>query len=152
MGVNFFWRSEFSRKTKLEPGAVECLLVNTTGELRFFYQHATVVFVGKSLTAMGGQNPIEPGALGKAMVFGPNMQNFADVTRSFLAQRAAVQVASPEALEQSLGELLADASRRAELGRNALKVVAENLGALDRTVEIILEQLKARGIYVTPGK
>ena len=45
-------------------GKAECLLVNTTGELRFFYEHATVVFVGKSLTAVGGQNPIEPGAVG----------------------------------------------------------------------------------------
>jgi 3-deoxy-D-manno-octulosonic-acid transferase len=43
---------------------------------RFFYEHATVVFVGKSLTAHGGQNPIEPGAWGKAMVLGPNMENF----------------------------------------------------------------------------
>jgi 3-deoxy-D-manno-octulosonic-acid transferase len=150
--VKFFWRSEFSQKTNLAAGGVECLLVNTTGELRLFYEHATVVFVGKSLTAMGGQNPIEPGALGKAMVFGPNMQNFADVTRSFLAQNAAVQVRDPETLETAVAGLLADENRRAELGRNALKVVAENLGAVDRTVEIILTQLKARGIYVAPEK
>ena len=63
----------------IAPGEVDCLLVNTTGELKYFYEHATVIFVGKSLTAEGGQNPIEPGALGKAMVFGPNMQNFAEV-------------------------------------------------------------------------
>jgi len=151
-GVKFFWRSEFSQKTNLGPGEVECLLVNTTGELRFFYEHATVVFVGKSLTAVGGQNPIEPGALGKALVFGPNMQNFADVTRSFLAQDGAVQVSDSEALERALAVLLADQNRRAELGRNARKVVAENLGALDRTVEIILEQLKVRGIYIAPKK
>ena len=62
--------------------------MNTTGELRFFYEHATVVFVGKSLTAIGGQNPIEPGALGKAMVFGPNMQNFADVDAEFCNAKA----------------------------------------------------------------
>ena len=151
-GVKFFRRSDFSGKTNLVPGEVECLLVNTTGELRFFYEPATVVFVGKSLTAMGGQNPIEPGALGKAMVFGPNMQNFADVTRSFLAQDAAVQVADPEALERALVELLADENRRAELGRNALKVVAENLGAVDRTVEMILEHLKLREVYIAPRK
>jgi 3-deoxy-D-manno-octulosonic-acid transferase len=151
-GVKFFWRSEFSAKTRFNEGEIECLLVNTTGELRFFYEHATVVFVGKSLTAVGGQNPIEPGALGKAMVFGPNMQNFADVTRSFLAQNAAVQVSSPEALETAIAGLLASESRRAWLGGNALKVVAENLGAIDRTVKIILEELKTRGIYIAPEK
>jgi 3-deoxy-D-manno-octulosonic-acid transferase len=148
--VKFFWRSEISAKTKLSENELECLLVNTTGELRFFYEQATLVFVGKSLTAFGGQNPIEPGALGKAMVFGPNIQNFTDVTRSFLVQNAAVQVNDPEALEETIADLLADGNRRAELGRNALKVVAENLGALDRTTDMILAQLKTRGIYVTP--
>jgi 3-deoxy-D-manno-octulosonic-acid transferase len=150
--VKLAYRSEISTDTKFGDGEVDCLLVNTTGELRFFYEHATVVFVGKSLTALGGQNPIEPGALGKAMVFGPNMQNFADVTRSFLAQNAAVQVRDPEQLEAICGELLADENRRAALGRNALKVIRENLGAVERTAEMILEQLKPRGIYIAPKK
>ena len=48
--------------------------------------------MGKSLTAEGGKNPIEPGALGKAMVFGPNMQNFAEVAGSLVQQNGAVQV------------------------------------------------------------
>jgi 3-deoxy-D-manno-octulosonic-acid transferase len=150
--VKFFWRSEYSKKTEVSDGELECLLVNTTGELRFFYEHATVVFVGKSLTAIGGQNPIEPGALGKAMVFGPNMQNFADATRSFVTQNGALQVNDAAELETALADLLTDEARRAELGRNALKVVAENHGALERTVEMILEQLRERGIYVAPGR
>jgi 3-deoxy-D-manno-octulosonic-acid transferase len=151
-GVKFFYRNEISAGTQLRAGEVECLLVNTTGELKFFYECATVVFVGKSLAASGGQNPIEPGALGKPMVFGPNMQNFGDVTRNFLGQRGALQVRDPEELEKVLGELLADEKRRAELGRNALKVVRENLGAVERTVEMILEILKDSGIYFAPEK
>jgi 3-deoxy-D-manno-octulosonic-acid transferase len=151
-GVKLALRSEISSGTKFSEGEIECLLVNTTGELRFFYEHAQVVFVGKSLTSIGGQNPIEPGALGKAMVFGPNMQNFSDVTRSFLTASGAVQARDPEALEKIVAELLADKNRRAELGRNALQVVAENLGAIDRTVEMILEKLAPRGIYIVPRK
>jgi 3-deoxy-D-manno-octulosonic-acid transferase len=150
--VPFVYRSEIITNTQFREGEVECLLVNTTGELRFFYEAATVVFVGKSLTAMGGQNPIEPGALGKAMVLGPNMQNFSDITRSFLKKNAAVQVSNPEALEKAVAELFADGNRRADLGRNALEVVAENLGAIDRTVEMILPSLKSRGIYLAPKK
>ena len=69
-GVKMVYRSQIAPATRFGDGEVECLLVNTTGELRYFYEHATVVFVGKSLTATGGQNPIEPGALGRAMVFG----------------------------------------------------------------------------------
>jgi 3-deoxy-D-manno-octulosonic-acid transferase len=151
-GVKFFYRNGISAGTQLRAGEVECLLVNTTGELKFFYECATVVFVGKSLTAIGGQNPIEPGALGKPMVFGPNMQNFGDVTRNFLGQGGALQVRDSEGLEKVLGELLADEKQRAELGQNALKVVRENLGAVERTVEMILENLKGSGIYFAPGK
>ena len=151
-GVKFIYRNEIFPGTKLRPGEVDCLLVNTTGELKFFYEPATVVFVGKSLTAVGGQNPIEPGAQGKTIVFGPNMQNFADITRTFLKQDAAVQVKDAAALERVLGELLANPARRAELGRNAEKVVAENLGAVERTVEMILPHLKENGIFIAPEK
>jgi 3-deoxy-D-manno-octulosonic-acid transferase len=151
-GVKFIYRNEITPATKLMPGEVDCLLVNSTGELKFFYEHATVIFVGKSLTAAGGQNPIEPGALGKPMVFGPNMQNFADVVRSLLAQQGAVQVRDGADLEKVLAELLANEARREQLGRNALKVVRENLGAIDRTVNMIVEQLDNGQLYIAPGK
>jgi 3-deoxy-D-manno-octulosonic-acid transferase len=151
-GVKFIYRNEIFPATHLAPGEVDCLVVNTTGELKFFYEPADVVFVGKSLTAVGGQNPIEPGAQGKTIVFGPNMQNFADITRNFLKQDAAVQVKDAAALERVLGELLANPARRAELGRNAEKVVAENLGAVERTVEMILPHLKENGFFIAPEK
>ena len=147
-GVKFVYRNEIVPSTQFREGEMNCLLVNTTGELRFFYRAATVVFVGKSLTTRGGQNPIEPGALGKAMVFGPNMQNFADIARHFLARNAAIQAQDAETLENAIAELLADEKRRAELGRNALKVVRENLGAIERTLEMILGHLKNRQIYI----
>jgi 3-deoxy-D-manno-octulosonic-acid transferase len=149
-GLKFAYRSELTAHTRFEPGEIDCLLVNTTGELRYFYEQATIIFVGKSLAAEGGQNPIEPGALGKAMVFGPNMQNFAEVVRDFLAQNGAVQVRDAAELEKVLGELIADAPRREQLGRNALKVVQENLGAIDRTVDMIVKHLAASGRYPAP--
>ena len=150
-GVKFIFRDEIIANARFAEGKAECLLVNTTGELRFFYEHATVVFVGKSLTAGGGQNPIEPGAVGRAMVFGPNMQNFTDIAREFVSQNAAVQAANAEMLEVSIAELLADQTRREEMGRNALEVVRKNLGAMGRTVELILENVKGRGIYIVSG-
>ena len=149
-GVKFAYRNEIYTNTQFREGEVDCLLVNTTGELRFFYPCATVVFVGKSITAMGGQNPIEPGALGKAMVLGPNMQNFADITRSFVTQNGALQVRDAEGLENAIAELLADENRRLELGRNAQRVVRENLGAIDRTVQMILKHLEKSEVYIAP--
>ncbi len=151
LGVKLTLRTAIGTTTQYAPGEIDCLLVNTTGELRFFYEYATVVFVGKSLTAEGGQNPIEPGAVGRAIVFGPNMQNFTDIARQFIEKGGAVQVPDTQALEKVLGELLADQYQRAELGRNALAVVSENLGATNRTVDMILEKLKDRGIYIAPN-
>jgi 3-deoxy-D-manno-octulosonic-acid transferase len=151
-GVKFAYRSEILSQEELAPGEIDCLIVNTTGELRYFYEHATIIFVGKSLTAEGGQNPIEPGALGKAMVFGPNMQNFAEVARGFLQQDGAVQVRDAAELEKALGDLLGNQARRAELGRNALKVVHENLGAIERTVDMIVERLANSELHSEPKR
>ncbi len=149
-GIKFVYRTELSRTTQYPPNDVQCLLVNTTGELKYFYQQATLIFIGKSITAQGGQNPIEPGALGKPMVFGPNMQNFAEVARSFLAKDGAVQVRDAAQLEEALGNLLSDESRREALGQNALAVVRENLGAIDRTVDMIVKNLDSGELYIAP--
>jgi 3-deoxy-D-manno-octulosonic-acid transferase len=150
--VKFVYRNLVGANSQWNEGEVECLLVNTTGELRFFYEHATVVFVGKSMTAVGGQNPIEPGALGKAIVFGPNMQNFSDIAKSFVAANGAAQARDPQTLQKAIEEILSDENRRAELGKNAQRIVRENLGAIDRTVEMILEKLPDGEIYVAPKK
>ncbi len=150
--VKFFLRSEISSSTQLSPGAVNCLVVNTTGELRFFYEPAAVVFVGKSLTAVGGQNPIEPAAQGKAIVVGPNMQNFSDITRAFISRRAMVQVKNAAELERTFGELLASPPQREALGRAAREVVAENHGAVERTIAMILPHLETRGLWIHKKK
>jgi 3-deoxy-D-manno-octulosonic-acid transferase len=140
-GIPFVYRSEVAGEKPFPPGRLECLLVNSTGELKFFYEQAALVFVGKSLTAEGGQNPIEPAALGKAMVFGPNMQNFKAVAASFLSAQAALQVPDATGLEQAIAALLGDDRRRAEMGARALQVVRQNLGATARTVQLITERL-----------
>ena len=149
-GVRFLYRSEVTPATRCELGTVDCLLVNTTGELKLFYECATVVFVGKSLTAAGGQNPIEPAALAKAIVFGPNMQNFSAIVTVFLREQGAVQVRNAAELEGVLAGLLGDAPRREQLGQNAVKVVRENRGAVDRTVDMIIRHFEGGELYVAP--
>ena len=107
---------------------------------------------GKSLTAEGGQNPIEPGALGKPMVFGPNMQNFEAIAQAFLARHGAIQVKDKHELETALGELLSDPKRALELGLNASGVVRENLGAIERTLDMIVSHLQDSEIYIAPKR
>jgi 3-deoxy-D-manno-octulosonic-acid transferase len=144
LGVRFVYRSEITSRTSLAPGQVDCLLVNTTGELRHFYPHATVVFVGKSLTAEGGQNPLEPAAVGRPVVFGPHMENFAEIAGKLVSGGGAWQVTSAAELETAVDRLLGDPQLREQMGRRAVEVVRENLGAVERTVEMVLEVLQRR--------
>jgi 3-deoxy-D-manno-octulosonic-acid transferase len=137
-----------SVSTRYKPQEVDALLVNTTGELKYFYEHAAVIFVGKSLTAEGGQNPIEPGAMGKAVVFGPNMQNFESIAKMFVEQNGAIQVRDAGELESALDQVLADPGRASELGQNARRIVRENSGGIERTVDMIVEHLDSGEIYM----
>jgi 3-deoxy-D-manno-octulosonic-acid transferase len=109
-------------------------MVDTTGELMSFYAAADLVFVGKSLCEHGGQNPIEPALFGKAIVTGPNMENFPSVMDDFLSAQALRQVDSVQALEKAVAELLADPGARARLGDAARRVVESRRGVIGRMV------------------
>lgn len=143
-GVNFVYRSEVTSNTKHPPGAVECLLVNSTGELRYFYEVADIIFVGKSLRGKGGQNPIEPGMAAKPIVFGPHMQNFKTVAADFVNNNGAIQVRDESELEEALKRLISNPERRAEMGKMAVEVVRKNRGSVERTVRMIVERLEKK--------
>jgi 3-deoxy-D-manno-octulosonic-acid transferase len=97
-----------------------------------------VVFVGKSLTAHGGQNPAEAVAAGKAVVVGPNMENFRTLVSQLVRARGIHQVADAAALEARIAELLADAGQRAALAANGAQCLVSHRGATARTCEAVL--------------
>jgi len=116
----------------------DVLIVNTTGELREWYHLATVVFIGKSLTAHGGQNPVEPVLAGKPVLYGPNMENFAAIVARWRDEQAAVQVHDEVELQEQLADLLANAARRETLARRAKEIVTAHFGATERTAATVL--------------
>ena len=115
----------------------DCLLIDTTGELRDWYAIATVVFVGKSLTAHGGQNPVEPIVAGKPVVFGPYMENFSGLARSLVRHSGAIQVDNPDSLQHELARLLRNSDERARLVANATAVLATHRGATTHTADLL---------------
>lgn len=133
------------RRTAMEsaPENPDVLLVDSTGELKSFFAVATVVFMGKSLMAQGGQNPIEPAAAGRAIVFGPFMQNFRAVVGELLAAKGAVQVADEVELAAKIPVLMGDLAQREALGAAALRVVLANKGASQRTADWLGQTLRA---------
>lgn len=136
--LSFSRRSQSEEFQTLEK-TPDVLFVDTTGELRNFYSVADIIFVGKSLCEHGGQNPIEPSMYGKAVVVGPNMENFPAVMSVFLKAEAIAQVPDFQGLEKTVRQLLLDAPLRTALGERAGRCVEKNRGAIERTVELIGE-------------
>jgi 3-deoxy-D-manno-octulosonic-acid transferase len=145
------WHSGFRtvRRTELsidrEPRA-DVVLLDTIGELAQIYQVATVVFVGGSLVDTGGHNILEPAIFGKPIVFGPHMQNFAEIAAAFLEAGAAVQVRSARELGDALLSLITDRERAAKLGAAARAIVEANRGAKEHSLAAIEELLPAQSV------
>jgi 3-deoxy-D-manno-octulosonic-acid transferase len=143
------------RRTELpidaEPRA-DAVILDTIGELAEVYQIATVVFVGGSLVRAGGHNILEPAVFGKPIVFGPHMENFAEIADAFLANDAALQVRSNRELESGVLSLMGDPVRRARLGAAARALVDANRGAKDKTLAVIVNLIppEDRGSVVRP--
>jgi 3-deoxy-D-manno-octulosonic-acid transferase len=117
----------------------DCVLLDTTGELQHWYAVATIVFVGKSLTSRGGQNPVEPILAGKPVLFGPHMENFSALAQALVANKAGVQISDPNSLQQQIAWLLRDREAALRLVANAQAVLARHRGATERTAAIVMQ-------------
>jgi 3-deoxy-D-manno-octulosonic-acid transferase len=115
----------------------QVLLVDTLGELVMFYAASDVAFVGGSLVPIGGHNLLEPAALAIATITGPHNFNAPDIAHLLLAQDAALQIDSFDALAEQVATLLRNAERRIEHGVRARSIVESNRGTLQRLLERI---------------
>jgi len=124
----------FAQRSDAEPLAadVDVFLGNSVGELLTYYAAADVAFVGGSLLPLGGQNLIEPLAVGTPTLVGPHTFNFADATEYAIAAGAAERVADAPALIRAVGALLRDSGRRNAMHASAQAFFAAHRGATDR--------------------
>jgi 3-deoxy-D-manno-octulosonic-acid transferase len=123
------------------PDDVTVLLLDSIGELASLYQLADGSFVGGSLVESGGHNILEPAAFGKIPVFGPSMENFAEIASRFVAAKAAIQVESPEDAGVAWIELLRDPQRQQKMGETAKQLVDSNRGATARALAEVAKHL-----------
>jgi 3-deoxy-D-manno-octulosonic-acid transferase len=133
----------FARRSADLPIDAACavLLGDSLGELLGYYTAADVAFVGGSLLPLGGQNLLEPIAVGTPTLVGPHTFNFAEATASAVAAGAALRVRDADALLEEVGRLLADAPRRAGLRDASLAFHASHRGAVDRLWAWLAPQL-----------
>ena len=133
--------AESSSRNGAMDGDVNVILLDSIGELASLYGVADGAFVGGSLVPSGGHNILEPAAFGKVAVFGPSMENFAEIAARFLSAEAAIQVASPEDAGVAWIELMRNPERMRKMGEVARQLVEESRGATERAIEVIASRL-----------
>jgi 3-deoxy-D-manno-octulosonic-acid transferase len=144
--LKFVLRSDINSELASGAGRYDCLLVNTTGELKWLYSTATVIFVGKSLVGQGGQNIVEAAVSSHPVVFGPHMQNFKAIAEQFVAEDACIQVPDAHELCRALEELLQNPERRRKIAAAARRVIETNVGATRRSVDLIAQAFQKQGV------
>lgn len=121
--------------------AVEVYLGDSMGELLLLYGVADVAFVGGSLVPVGGHNMLEPGALAKPVITGPQLFNFFEISKMFLLAEAMTMITNAEELAETVLHLFQDKKYREAMGRKAQDVVNKNKGALQRQLQLIHAEL-----------
>lgn len=124
------------RRTVVQPGdRWDVLILDTLGELAQFYAISDVSFVGGSLIPWGGQNILEPAFYSKPVYFGPHMDNFADLTQSFLDADSARVLREDSDLERMF--LFEDEKALQLMGHRAKKTLDALSGATEKTLAVI---------------
>ncbi len=119
------------------------LLVDVVGELGAWWGTAHIAFVGGSMGSRGGQNMIEPAAFGAAVSFGPNTWNFRDIVTTMLTHDAAVVVEDKGQFAAFVRRCLEDPAYAVELGHRAQSLVLAQLGATEKTINLLSTVLSA---------
>ncbi len=112
-------------------------IADTIGELGLFYRLSPIVFIGKSLVPLGGQNPLEAARLECAIITGPYMANFDEISAKLITAGASLQVTDKNSLADAVGRLLSDDAARGQLARAALGVATAEAGVLDAVMSEI---------------
>jgi 3-deoxy-D-manno-octulosonic-acid transferase len=143
-GSNLSWSRRSGPRTS-DDETSEVILLDSIGELGAVFSLAQLVFVGGSLTPHGGHNVLEPSAQGVCTITGPFTHNFAAITETMLDENALIQLPESSDLAAELAsvftQLLADKTRRLEIGARARLVCQRNQGTTERTVEMIAQIL-----------
>ncbi|MCX7974992.1 MAG: 3-deoxy-D-manno-octulosonic acid transferase [Candidatus Aminicenantes bacterium] len=129
-----------NQEENLDKSSWEVLIVDTLGELPFFYFLADLTFIGGSLVQRGGHNLLEPAFYGKPIIFGPHMENFLFLADYFLERQAALKVANQQELVEIWSHREEELFMR--IGERAKKALTELEGATDKTIACIEEIIK----------
>ncbi len=119
-------------------------VADTLGELEAFMAGAETVIIGGSLIRRGGQNLVEPARLGKPILFGPHMSNFAEESERLLAAGGAQRFFDETDLRHAIAELAQDPRTRREMGEQAAATVQAAQDTAGLYADAILAHVESR--------
>ncbi|CAO1658480.1 3-deoxy-D-manno-octulosonic acid transferase [Halomonas sp. NYA30] len=128
------WTLSRRSQQQLVTAQTQVYLGDTLGELAMLYAAGSVAFVGGSLVPLGGHNVLEPAALGRPVLSGPSIENFADVAEPLQAAGALTLVDSPDTLADALAGYFANPEHAQQAGRAGCAAIETQKGALARTL------------------
>ncbi|HTF57774.1 MAG TPA: 3-deoxy-D-manno-octulosonic acid transferase [Planctomycetota bacterium] len=136
---------------KEPPPSDRVLILDTVGELAQVYSAADAVFIGGTFCARGGQNMLEPAALGKPIVSGPSLENFREIADRLIEAGAMKVVDNPIDLGMAIGSLIKEPAQAAKAGHKGKDVVESGRGALKATADLVCDILPDRKDVQTPS-
>jgi 3-deoxy-D-manno-octulosonic-acid transferase len=137
MALSHQYQIELRKWTSYPHRQGPLLILDTIGELAGCYVLADAVFIGGSLVPQGGHNPIEPAAAGVPVLFGPHMEDFAEIAAELIECGGARQVASAASLSVVLRQIINDPGLHRSMAGAALGCVDANRGVVCRHLEAI---------------
>ena len=133
-GLKLIKRTDNPKKIKSN---IDVYLGNTMGELALLYAASDIAFVGGSLVPFGGQNILEPCALGVPVLFGPHMFNFEEISQLLVDANAGIRVQDTKQLAEQISNLIDHPNKRDHIGCNGVALIEQHKGALDKVEKLL---------------
>jgi 3-deoxy-D-manno-octulosonic-acid transferase len=128
-------------RSRTNAGGKDLFILDTIGELNSLYSHADLAFVGGSLVAKGGHNPIEPAVFGVPVLHGSHMEDFSEISEELVLAGGATVVHTLDELTAALLPLLQNKLLRKNAGDAARACIVRQQGVIDRHLKLINEML-----------
>jgi len=129
------------RSENISSAGAEIMLGDSMGEMMNYFDAADVVFMGGSLVDTGGHNMLEPAALSKPILFGPNVFNFTEISQDLLAISAAIQISDADELFVEITKLINNQEIAQNIGSSAKNYFDSKQGAVEKLEKIIASYL-----------
>ena len=130
-------RTELRSHAEVCSEEAQCFVIDSVGELMTYYACGDVAFVGGSMGEQGGHNALEPAALGKPVLLGPNMDNAKEIANQLVQCKAARRVTNQQEFRQVVEQILTDGKLRDSMGQAGKSLVEKNKGALNLTLKAV---------------